>query len=58
VTGGVAISALADVTDCHVVPRRLTPGFEMRRSGGGMATMYASLALALAAGLRQGPREA
>jgi hypothetical protein len=56
--GGVATAALAYVTDYHVVPRRLTPGFEMRLSGDGMAAMYASLALALAAGLMHGPREA
>lgn len=56
--GGAAVSALAYVTDYHVVPQRLTPGFEMRLSRAGMAMMYGALAVALAAGLAHGEREA
>lgn len=52
--GGVAVSALAYVVDYHVVPRRLTPGFELRLSADGMALMYLSLAGAIAAGLAHG----
>jgi len=46
----VATTALAYVTDYHVVPRRLTPGFEKRLSGGEMAVIYGALAIGLAAG--------
>lgn len=56
--GGAAVSALAYWVDYHVVPRRLTPGFEMRLSRAGMTAMYAALALSLAAGLAKGRREA
>jgi hypothetical protein len=47
---GAAVSALAYVTDYHVVPKRLTPGFEMRLSQRGLFAVYAGLAAALAAG--------
>lgn len=47
---GAAVSALAYVTDYHVVPRRFTPGFEKRLSGRSLFGVYAVLALALAAG--------
>jgi hypothetical protein len=33
--------------DYHVVPRRLTPGFEMRVSKSALALVYAALALGL-----------
>lgn len=56
--GGAAISALAYVTDYHIVPKRLTPGFEKRLSASGMLGMYSVLALSLAAGLAHGAREA
>ncbi len=45
--GGVALSALAYVVDYHVVPRRLTPGWELRMSPRELALMYGVLALAL-----------
>ena len=46
---GAAVSALAYVTDYHVVPRRLTPGFEMRLPNDALAGIYVALALALSA---------
>jgi hypothetical protein len=46
---GAAVSALAYVTDYHVVPKRLTPGFERRRPAGALAAAYAALALGLSA---------
>ena len=46
---GAATSAIAYVVDYHVVPRRLTPGFELRLPGAALAGIYAALALGLAA---------
>ena len=40
-----AVAGLAYVVDYHVVPQRLTPGFEMRISTGALAAVYAALAL-------------
>lgn len=46
-------AATAYVVDYHVVPRRLTPGFELRVSAGALAMVYGALALGLwAASLR------
>ena len=53
---GTAVSALAYVTDYHVVPRRLTPGFEKRLSGRSLLAVYTVLALGLAAGALTRPR--
>jgi hypothetical protein len=47
--GAVVVAAGAYVTDYHIVPRRLTPGFEMRLSGKSLAMIYGALALGLAA---------
>jgi hypothetical protein len=47
ILGGIATSALAYAIDYHVVPRRLTPGFEKRLSPLSMFAVYASLALSL-----------
>ena len=47
---GAAVSALAYVTDYHVVPKRLTPGYEKRLSPKGIFIVYAVLAVGLAAG--------
>ena len=44
-----AVSALAYVTDYHIVPRRLTPGFELRIPGAALAAAYAALAFGLSA---------
>jgi hypothetical protein len=43
------ISAAAYVTDYHIVPKRLTPGFEMRIPRVALAGVYAALALGLSA---------
>ncbi len=48
--GGVAVAALAYVTDYYVVPDRLTPGFEKRLSNGSLFGIYATLALSLGIG--------
>lgn len=53
---GTAVSALAYVTDYHVVPDRLTPGFEKRLSGRSLFAVYTVLALGLAAGAMTRPR--
>lgn len=47
---GAIVSALAFVTDYYLVPRRLTPGFELRLSNGSLWGIYAALALSLSAG--------
>src|SRR5690606_37895729 len=46
---GALVSAAAYVTDYHLVPRRLTPGFELRLPGGALACLYAALAVGLSA---------
>lgn len=43
------VSAAAYVVDYHVVPRRLTPGFELRLGKVGLAAIYAALTLGLCA---------
>lgn len=53
---GAATAAAAYVVDYHVVPRRLTPGFEKRLSGRSMFAVYAALALGLAVGERMARR--
>jgi hypothetical protein len=50
VTGAVVTSALANLVDYCVVPKRLTPGFEHKLSTGAMVGVYGALALGLAAG--------
>lgn len=47
---GAAVSTVAYITDFHVVPKRLTPGFEEKISSKGLLAVYAVLAVALAAG--------
>jgi len=54
---GGATSAVAYVTDYMVVPKRLTPGFEMRLSKPSLAAIYIALAGSLAAGLILTKRE-
>lgn len=48
--GGALVSAAAYLTDYHVVPSRLTPGFEKRLSNQSLFGVYTALALSLAAG--------
>ena len=50
VLGGAIVSVLAYVTDYHVVPARLTPGFELRLGNRSLLGIYAALALGLAFG--------
>lgn len=45
--GGAFASAIAYVTDYHVVPERLTPGFEKRLSNRALGAIYAALAASL-----------
>ncbi len=47
---GAVVSALAYVTDYHVVPDRLTPGFEKRLSNRSLLAVYVTLAAALGLG--------
>ena len=47
------IAALAYVVDYHVVPRRLSPGFEDRIGGAGVCAAYAAFALGLYFGSRR-----
>jgi hypothetical protein len=42
------VSAAAYITDYHFVPRRLSPGFELRIPPAALAAIYAALALGLA----------
>ena len=45
---GAITSAIAYVVDYHVVPKRLTPGFELRLPNRALAGIYAALAVGLA----------
>lgn len=45
--GALAVTALAYVTDYHVVPKRLTPGWEHRLPPRSLALIYGALALSL-----------
>jgi len=51
---GAATATIAYVTDYHVVPERLTPGFEKRLSSEALAAIYGVLAIGLALGIRAG----
>jgi hypothetical protein len=55
---GAAIAGLAYLVDYHMVPRRLTPGYELRLRGPQLALIYAAIALSLPLGdLLRGSRE-
>lgn len=54
--GGATVSTLAYLVDYHVVPERLTPGFEKRLSGQSLFAIYATLALTLGLGSFLGKR--
>jgi hypothetical protein len=45
--GAAAVAALASVTDYHLVPKRLTPGWEERMPPSSLALVYGALALCL-----------
>jgi hypothetical protein len=49
VLDGALVSAAAYVTDYHLVPKRLTPGFELRLPRTALACIYAALAMGLSA---------
>lgn len=51
---GAATAAVAYVVDYHLVPKRLTPGFEDRLSNRSLFAIYAVLAVSLAVGERAG----
>jgi hypothetical protein len=53
---GVAVSAAAYITDYYVVPKRLTPGFELRLSNTSLLAIYSTLAVSLAVGGLLKPR--
>jgi hypothetical protein len=57
IVAGAAVAAVAYGVDYHVVPRRLTPGFEKRLSGRSLFWIYSSLAAGLAAGFALRQRE-
>jgi hypothetical protein len=46
-TGGVVVTALAYFTDYHLIPARLTPGFEKRLSRRSLALVFTAMALSL-----------
>ncbi len=47
--GAAAVTAGAYLTDYYLMPKRLTPGFELRLSGKSLAAIFGVLALGLAA---------
>ena len=49
-TGGVATAAVAGVVDYGLIPKRLTPGFELRVSNGSVLLALAAIAAGIAAG--------
>jgi hypothetical protein len=56
IVGAAVLTAGAYVTDYYLVPKRFTPGYEKRVSGRSLATIYAALALGLAARALFSPR--
>jgi hypothetical protein len=49
VLGAAAVTTAAYVIDYHLIPERFTPGFEKRLSAKSLATIFAALAIGLAA---------
>lgn len=47
---GAAVSTIAYITDYHVVPKRLMPGFEVHLPRRALSTIYVVLAASLAVG--------
>lgn len=54
--GGAATAGIAYLTDYHLVPKRLTPGYEKRVSGRSLLLIYGVLALTLGAAAWRGRR--
>jgi hypothetical protein len=48
--GGATVAALAYLIDYYVVPKRFTPGFELRLSNQSLFGIYSALALGLGLG--------
>jgi len=48
---GAVVSGIAYVTDYHLVPERLTPGFEKRLSNKSLLAIYGVLAIGLGIGM-------
>ncbi|HVJ28688.1 MAG TPA: hypothetical protein VNA66_00140 [Gammaproteobacteria bacterium] len=58
VATGIAVAGLAYVVDYHLIPRRLTPGWELRLSRRSVALGFVALGVSLAiAGLAHTGRE-
>lgn len=57
IAAGATVSGLAYVTDYHVVPKRLTPGFEETLTKKSLTGLYAVLAVSLAVGALLASRE-
>lgn len=49
VLGAAAVAAGAYFIDYHLIPKRITPGYEKRLSGGSLATVFIIMAIGLAA---------
>jgi hypothetical protein len=49
-SGAFNASAVACLVDYTITPKRLTPGYEHRLSGGAMAIVYGGFAIGLAIG--------
>jgi hypothetical protein len=47
ITRGIAVAALAYVTDYMLIPKRFTPGFEKRLSGRSLFLIYCGIATSL-----------
>jgi hypothetical protein len=47
VASAAAVAALAYVVDYHLIPRRLTPGWELRLSRGSVALGFVALGVGL-----------
>jgi hypothetical protein len=50
IVGAALLTAGAYVTDYYLVPKRLTPGYELRLSGRSLAAIYGALAAGLVVG--------
>jgi hypothetical protein len=49
ILGAATVTTAAYIIDYHLIPKRFTPGFEKRLSAKSLATIFATLAIGLAA---------
>jgi hypothetical protein len=56
VASGAAVAGLAYVVDYHLLPRRLTPGWELRLPPRSVALGFAALGFGLCVAALVGPR--